>query len=105
MRLSVVTFMRPGPDPRGRPLGRIVDYARQIEKRGFPGIWVTDSVGRGRPTLDPLVGLGGGSRSTRADFDLLGADYDQRFRTLLRSLEVMRRAWGGEPVNGGALSP
>jgi alkanesulfonate monooxygenase SsuD/methylene tetrahydromethanopterin reductase-like flavin-dependent oxidoreductase (luciferase family) len=149
MRLSVVTFMRPGPDPRGRPLSRIVDYARQIEKRGFPGIWVTDSLGRGRPTLDPLVALGAlsvatqrvelgtavlqvslrhpielahrvqsvqalsggrlrlgvGSGSTRADFDLLGADYDQRFRTLMRSLEIMRRAWSGEPVNGGALSP
>jgi alkanesulfonate monooxygenase SsuD/methylene tetrahydromethanopterin reductase-like flavin-dependent oxidoreductase (luciferase family) len=149
MRLSVVTFMRPGAEPRGRPLGRIVDYARQIEKRGFPGIWVTDSLGRGRPTMDPLVALGAlsiatprvelgtavlqvslrnpielahrvqsvqalsggrlrlgvGSGSTRADFDLLGADYDQRFRTLMRSLEIMRRAWNGEPVNGGTLSP
>jgi alkanesulfonate monooxygenase SsuD/methylene tetrahydromethanopterin reductase-like flavin-dependent oxidoreductase (luciferase family) len=149
MRLSVVTFIRPGSEPRGRPLGRIVDYARQIEKRGFPGIWVTDSLGRGRPTLDPLVVLGAlsvatqrvelgtavlqvslrhpielahrvqsvqalsggrlrlgvGSGSTRADFDLLGADYGQRFRTLMRSLEIMRRAWNGEPVNGGMLSP
>ena len=149
MRLSVVTFMRPGTEARSRPLGRIVDYARQIEKRGFPGIWVTDSLGRGRPTLDPLVALGAlsvatprvelgtavlqvslrnpielahrvqsvqalsggrlrlgvGSGSTRADFDLLGADYDQRFRTLMRSLEIMRRAWSGEPVNGGTLSP
>ena len=49
--------------------------------------------------------LGVGSGSTRADFDLLGADYDQRFRTLMRSLEIMRRAWSGEPVNGGTLSP
>jgi alkanesulfonate monooxygenase SsuD/methylene tetrahydromethanopterin reductase-like flavin-dependent oxidoreductase (luciferase family) len=149
MRLSVVTFMRPGSEARGRPLSRIVDYAREIEKRGFPGIWVTDSLGRGRPTLDPLVALGAlsvatprvelgtavlqvslrnpielahrvqsvqalsggrlrlgvGSGSTRADFDLLGADYEQRFRTLMRSLEIMRRAWSGEPVNGGTLSP
>jgi len=149
MRLSVVSFMRPGAEPRGRPLARIVDYARQIERRGFPGIWVTDSLGRGRPSLDPLVVLGAlsvatqrvelgtavlqvslrhpielahrvqsvqalsagrlrlgvGSGSTRADFDLLGADYDQRFRTLMRSLEIMRRAWSGEPVNGGMLSP
>jgi len=49
--------------------------------------------------------LGVGSGSTRADFDLLGADYEQRFRTLMRSLEIMRRAWSGEPVNGGVLSP
>jgi alkanesulfonate monooxygenase SsuD/methylene tetrahydromethanopterin reductase-like flavin-dependent oxidoreductase (luciferase family) len=149
MRLSVVTFLRPGTEPRDRPLERIVDYARKIEKAGFPGIWVTDSLGRGRPTLDPLVVLGAlsaatkrielgtavlqislrhpielahrvqsvnalsggrlrlgvGSGSTRADFDLLGANYDQRFRTLMSSLEVMRRAWRGEPVNGGVLSP
>ena len=149
MRLSVVTFLRPGTEPRDRPLGRIVDYARRIERRGFPGIWVTDSLGRGRPTLDPLVALGVlsaatervelgtavlqvslrnpidlahrvqsvqavsggrlrlgvGSGSTRADFDLLGADYDRRFRTLMSSLEIMRRAWRGEPVNGGTLSP
>jgi alkanesulfonate monooxygenase SsuD/methylene tetrahydromethanopterin reductase-like flavin-dependent oxidoreductase (luciferase family) len=149
MRLSIVTFMRPADEARGRALSRIVDYARQIERRGFPGIWVTDSIGRGRPTLDPLVALGAlsvathrvelgtavlqvslrhpielahrvqsvqalsggrlrlgvGSGSTRADFDLLGADYEQRFRTLMRSLEIMRRAWKGEPVNGGVLSP
>jgi alkanesulfonate monooxygenase SsuD/methylene tetrahydromethanopterin reductase-like flavin-dependent oxidoreductase (luciferase family) len=49
--------------------------------------------------------LGVGSGSTRADFDLLGADYDRRFRTLMSSLEIMRRAWRGEPVNGGVLSP
>jgi len=149
MRLSVVTFLRPGTQPRDRPLGRIVDYARRIERRGFPGIWVTDSLGRGRPTLDPLVALGVlsaaterielgtavlqvsprnpielahrvqsvqavsggrlrlgvGSGSTQADFDLLGANYEQRFRTLMSSLEIMRRAWRGEPVNGGTLSP
>ncbi|MGC2201501.1 MAG: LLM class flavin-dependent oxidoreductase, partial [Stellaceae bacterium] len=149
MRLSIVTFLRPGTELRDRPLGRIVDYARRIEKSGFPGIWVTDSLGRGRPTLDPLVALGVlsaatqrvelgtavlqvslrnpielahrvqsvyalsggrlrlgvGSGSTRADFDLLGADYDRRFRTLMSSLETMRRAWRGEPVSGGTLSP
>jgi alkanesulfonate monooxygenase SsuD/methylene tetrahydromethanopterin reductase-like flavin-dependent oxidoreductase (luciferase family) len=149
MRLSVVTFLRPGAELRDRPLGRIVDYARRVEKRGFPGIWVTDSLGRGRPTLDPIVVLGAlsasterielgtavlqvslrhpielahrvqsahalsggrlrlgvGSGSTRADFDLLGANYEQRFRTLMTSLEIMRRAWRGEPVNGGILSP
>jgi alkanesulfonate monooxygenase SsuD/methylene tetrahydromethanopterin reductase-like flavin-dependent oxidoreductase (luciferase family) len=49
--------------------------------------------------------LGVGSGSTRADFDLLGADYDRRFRTLMSSLEIMRRAWRGERVNGGTLSP
>src|SRR5712672_1656438 len=148
MRLSVVTFMRPGAEPRDRPLARIVDYARRIEKSGFPGIWVTDSLGRGQPTLNPLVALGAlsaatqrvelgtavlqvslrhpielahrvqsvqalsggrlrlgvGSGSTRADFELLGGDYDHRFRAMRIALETMHRVWRGEPVNGGTLS-
>jgi alkanesulfonate monooxygenase SsuD/methylene tetrahydromethanopterin reductase-like flavin-dependent oxidoreductase (luciferase family) len=49
--------------------------------------------------------LGVGSGSTKADFDLLGYDYDARFRMLRSSLGIMRRAWRGEPANtGGTLS-
>lgn len=149
MRVSVVTFMQPGVEPRGQSFDRIANYARRVESAGFPGIWVTDSLGRGRPTLDPLVALaalcgvtrrvelgtavlqvslrhpvdlahrvqsvqalsgnrlrlGVGSGSTQADFDLFGADYASRFRTLMSSLETMRHAWRGETVNGGALVP
>jgi alkanesulfonate monooxygenase SsuD/methylene tetrahydromethanopterin reductase-like flavin-dependent oxidoreductase (luciferase family) len=149
MRLSIVTLMHPGPEPRGQTLDRIGNYARRIEGAGFPGIWVTDSLGRGRATLDPIVALatlagiakrielgtavlqvslrhpvdlahrvqsvqavsgnrlrlGVGSGSTQADFDLFGADYARRFRTLMTSLEVMRRTWRGEEVNGGVLTP
>src|ERR1700756_2716920 len=65
MRLSIVTFLHPATEPRDRPLGRVVDYVRRIEKSGFPGIWVTDSLGRGRPTLDPLVVLGMLSAATQ----------------------------------------
>jgi alkanesulfonate monooxygenase SsuD/methylene tetrahydromethanopterin reductase-like flavin-dependent oxidoreductase (luciferase family) len=149
MRLSVVTFMRPGTEAPRQSFERIANYARRIEASGFPGIWVTDSLGRGQPTLDPLVALGAlaaatkrvelgtavlqvslrhpvdlahraqsvqalsggrlrlgvGSGSTKADFDLLGADYQQRFRNLMSSLEIMRRAWRGEPLAGGTLTP
>src|SRR5690348_9873000 len=141
--------LSPGAEPHTQLLSRMADYARRIEASGFPGIWVGDSMGRGRPTLDPLTALaalaavtervelgtavlqvslrhpielahrvqsvqalsggrlrlGVGSGSTRADFDLLGADYAKRFRTLMSSLDIMRRAWRGEPVNGGNLSP
>src|SRR5229473_4812707 len=149
MRVSVMIRLGPGADPTDRPAQRITDYARRIEAGGFPGIWVGDSLGRGRPTLDPLIALatlcaatervelgiavlqvplrhpvelahrvqsvqalsggrlrlGVGSGSTRADFELLGADYDRRFRTLMSSLDIMRHAWRGAPVNGGTLSP
>jgi alkanesulfonate monooxygenase SsuD/methylene tetrahydromethanopterin reductase-like flavin-dependent oxidoreductase (luciferase family) len=149
--VKVSTMIRPDPgtEPHDRLLHRMADYARRIEARGFPGIWVGDSLGRGRPTLDPLIELsvvaavtervelgisvlqlplrhpielahrvqsvqalsanrlqlGVGSGSTRADFELLGADYDHRFGSMKRSLETMRHAWRGEPTNsGGALS-
>jgi alkanesulfonate monooxygenase SsuD/methylene tetrahydromethanopterin reductase-like flavin-dependent oxidoreductase (luciferase family) len=149
MRLSIVTFMHPGAEARGQSLDRISGYARRVESAGFPGLWVTDSAGRGRATLDPLVALaalagvtrriefgtavlqvslrqpvdlahrvqsvqalsgnrlrlGVGSGSTQADFDLFGADYAQRFRTLMSSLDTMRRVWRGDTVNGGALTP
>ena len=48
--------------------------------------------------------LGVGSGSTRADFELLGGDYDHRFRTFGIRLRTMRQVWRGEPVNGGTLS-
>jgi alkanesulfonate monooxygenase SsuD/methylene tetrahydromethanopterin reductase-like flavin-dependent oxidoreductase (luciferase family) len=149
MRVSVVTFLRPGAEPPGHSLERLAGYAQRVEASGFPALWVTDSFGRGWPTLDPLIVLGAlsaatrqialgtavlqvslrhpvelahriqsvhaladgrlrlgvGSGSTKKDFDLVGADYDGRFRNLMEGLQVMRRAWRGEEVNGGVLSP
>jgi alkanesulfonate monooxygenase SsuD/methylene tetrahydromethanopterin reductase-like flavin-dependent oxidoreductase (luciferase family) len=129
-------------------MDRVSDFARQVEARGFPGIWIGDSLGRGRPTLDSLqvltalaavtrrvelgisvlqlplrnpvelahrvqslqamsnkrLILGVGSGSTRDDFELLGYDYDHRFRTFKQDLDIMGRIWRAEPVNGGTLS-
>ena len=148
MKVSVQIRVSPGVISDDRPMRRIADYARRIEAAGFPGIWVGDSLGRGRPTLDPLATLaslcsvtervelgiavlqlplrhpielahrvqtlqamsnnrlilGVGSGSTRDDFELLGYDYDHRFRTFKNDLEIMHRVWNGEPVNGGTLS-
>jgi alkanesulfonate monooxygenase SsuD/methylene tetrahydromethanopterin reductase-like flavin-dependent oxidoreductase (luciferase family) len=148
VKVSTMIRFSAGTGPHDRLLGRTADYARRIEAAGFPGIWVGDSMGRGRPTLDPLVELavlasvtervelgigvlqlslrhpielahrvqsvqalsggrlrlGVGSGSTRADFELLGLDYDHRFRAMRIALETMHRIWRGEPVNGGALS-
>jgi alkanesulfonate monooxygenase SsuD/methylene tetrahydromethanopterin reductase-like flavin-dependent oxidoreductase (luciferase family) len=148
VKISTMIRFNPDTGPHDRLLGRAADYARRIEAAGFPGIWVGDSMGRGRPTLDPLVELavlaavtervelgigvlqlslrhpvelahrvqsvqalsggrlrlGVGSGSTRADFELLGLDYDHRFRAMRIALETMHRVWRGEPVNGGTLS-
>src|SRR5438034_11087915 len=133
---------RDGASPDRGLMDRITDFARQVEARGFPGIWIGDSLGRGRPTLDSLqvltalaaatrrvelgisvlqlplrnpielahrvqsvqamsnnrLILGVGSGSTRDDFELLGYDYDHRFRTFKNDLETMHRVWNGEPV-------
>ena len=146
MKVSAMIRLNAGA-PNGRLMADLVDYACRIEESGFPGIWVGDSLGRGRPTLDPLMELtavaavtqrvelgisviqvplrhpielahrvaslqalsgnrlrlGVGSGSTRADFELLGLDYETRFRTLRASLETMTRAWRGEPTSTGGV--
>ena len=149
MRVHVVNVMRGTPDIAGQTLDRFADFARDVEAKGFHGLWMTDSFGRGRATLDPIVlmsvaaavtkkieigtcvlqvpvrhpvelahrieslhaltgdrlMLGLGCGSTKADFDLVGEDYDSRFKTLMNSLEIMRQAWAGKPLAGGTLTP
>ena len=149
MRVHVVNVMRGTPEIAGQTLDRFAEFARDVEAKGFSGLWLTDSFGRGRATLDPIVlmsvaaamtkkveigtcvlqvpvrhpvelahrcaslhamlgdrlMLGLGCGSTKADFDLVGEDYEARFKTLMSSLEVMREAWAGKPVAGGQLTP
>ncbi|MGE0257474.1 MAG: LLM class flavin-dependent oxidoreductase [Alphaproteobacteria bacterium] len=148
MRVSTMLRITPAADPDSGLIDRIGDLARRTEDAGFPGIWLGDSLGRGRATLDPLsvlaalsgvtkrvelgisvlqlplrnpvelahrvqsvqalsggrLRLGIGSGSTRDDFELLGYDYDHRFRAFRQAIDTMRKVWNGEPVNGGALS-
>src|SRR5277367_7103329 len=133
MRVHVVNVMRGTEDIAGHTLDRFADFARNVEAKGFNGLWMTDSFGRGRATLDPIVlmsvaaavtkkieigtcvlqvpvrhpaelahrvqslhaitgdrlMLGLGCGSTKADFDLVGAEYEARFKTLMSSLEIM----------------
>ncbi|HTV89542.1 MAG TPA: LLM class flavin-dependent oxidoreductase [Stellaceae bacterium] len=148
MRVSTMIRISPQGNPDAGLIDRLTEFGRQVEARGFPGIWIGDSLGRGRPTLDSLqvlaalaaitrrvelgiavlqlplrnpielaqrvqsvqamsnnrLVLGVGSGSTRDDFTLLGYDYDHRFRTFRNDIDIMRRVWNGEPVNGGTLS-
>src|SRR3954453_23158882 len=149
MKVHVVHVTRPDPAIAGHTLDRIARLARQVESRGFAGLWLTDSFGRGRARLDPVVlmsvmaavtnrieigtcvlqlpvrhpvqlahriqslhamtgnrlQLGLGSGSTQADFDIVGADYTMRFKSLMPALQTMKRAWRGEPLEGGTLTP
>ena len=57
MKISTMVQINPKPEHRDGLMHRLTDYARRIEAAGFPGIWVGDSLGRGSPTLDPLVAL------------------------------------------------
>jgi alkanesulfonate monooxygenase SsuD/methylene tetrahydromethanopterin reductase-like flavin-dependent oxidoreductase (luciferase family) len=65
MRPGIV--MIPAPLPDGTPvMARAAAIARRAEALGFAGIWVTDSMARGRPTLDPLALLAALSPVTQA---------------------------------------
>lgn len=57
VKVSAMIRLSPGTEPHKGLLSHMADYARRIEGSGFPGIWVGDSLGRGRPTLDPLTAL------------------------------------------------
>jgi alkanesulfonate monooxygenase SsuD/methylene tetrahydromethanopterin reductase-like flavin-dependent oxidoreductase (luciferase family) len=48
--------------------------------------------------------FGVGTGSTKADFDVVQADFETRFKVLPGMLEAMRLTWNGEPVHGPALS-
>jgi alkanesulfonate monooxygenase SsuD/methylene tetrahydromethanopterin reductase-like flavin-dependent oxidoreductase (luciferase family) len=64
MRLGVVTI--PEPAGAGAPLAeRIQAVCRQAESLGFAGVWATDAMGRGRPTVDPLILLTAVATATR----------------------------------------
>ena len=54
MRVSTMIRINTGSAADGSLMDRIAGYAREVEARGFPGIWIGDSMGRGRPTLDSL---------------------------------------------------
>ncbi len=63
MRVGIVTMPVapasaepvPGVAPVVEQIGAI---AREVERLGFHGLWLTDAFARGKPTLDPLVMLG-----------------------------------------------
>jgi alkanesulfonate monooxygenase SsuD/methylene tetrahydromethanopterin reductase-like flavin-dependent oxidoreductase (luciferase family) len=56
MRLGIVTI--PRPTESGDLASHVIGIARDVERFGFHGLWVTDAFARGRPTLDPLILLG-----------------------------------------------
>src|SRR3954470_10567807 len=68
MRIGIVTI--PQPSPAGPPLvERVCTLARDVERLGFHGLWVTDAFARGKPTLDPLVLLAAlATQTSRIEF-------------------------------------
>jgi alkanesulfonate monooxygenase SsuD/methylene tetrahydromethanopterin reductase-like flavin-dependent oxidoreductase (luciferase family) len=54
MRIGIVTIPQPSAT-RPHVATRILELGRRVEELGLAGVWVTDALGRGRPTIDPLV--------------------------------------------------
>jgi alkanesulfonate monooxygenase SsuD/methylene tetrahydromethanopterin reductase-like flavin-dependent oxidoreductase (luciferase family) len=56
MKVGIVMIPHPlANDPSTTVIERVVDFGQRAERLGFAGIWVPDSLGRGRPTTDPLL--------------------------------------------------
>jgi len=60
-------------------------------------------------TMHALTGgrfsLGVGAGSTKADFDAVGVDYEERFKLLSSYLPIVRRLVNGEQVGTASLNP
>jgi alkanesulfonate monooxygenase SsuD/methylene tetrahydromethanopterin reductase-like flavin-dependent oxidoreductase (luciferase family) len=97
--VSAMIRLSPGAEHYSRFLPRMADYARRIEARGFPGIWVGDSLGRGRPTLDPLVALA--ALATATERVELGIGVLQV--PLRHPIELAHRVQSVQALSGGRL--
>src|SRR5260370_30069249 len=62
VKVSAMIRLSPGAEPHTRLLSHMAEYARRIEASGFPGIWVGDSMGRGRPADARSAHRAGGAR-------------------------------------------
>jgi alkanesulfonate monooxygenase SsuD/methylene tetrahydromethanopterin reductase-like flavin-dependent oxidoreductase (luciferase family) len=129
-------------------LEHVLALGHKAEAMQLGGVWATDSLGRGKPTLDPLIvlaalcgvterielgtsvlqitlrpavelahrvqtlnvlsrgrlRLGVGVGSTRADFEVAGAEFEHRFDRLQGTLDAMREAWRGKPAGPGVAT-
>src|ERR1700760_2721267 len=91
--------LSPGAEPHTGLRSRMGDYARRIEASGFPGIWVGDSMGRGRPTLDPLTALAALAAVT--EHAELGIGVLQV--SLRHPIELAHRVQSVQALSGGRL--
>jgi alkanesulfonate monooxygenase SsuD/methylene tetrahydromethanopterin reductase-like flavin-dependent oxidoreductase (luciferase family) len=99
MKVSTMIRLSPGAEHYTRLLPRMADYARRIEASGFPGIWVGDSLGRGRPTLDPLTALA--ALATATERVELGIGVLQV--PLRHPIELAHRVQSVQALSGGRL--
>ena len=66
MRLGIALVLRHVSLTDPRPVvEQLVDLVQGIEKLGFSGVWVTDTVGRGSRSMDPLTVLAALSSATK----------------------------------------
>ena len=91
--------LSPGAEHHTGLLPHMADYARRIEASGFPGIWVGNSLGRGRATLDPLTALA--ALATATERVELGISVLQV--PLRNPIELAHRVQTVQALSGGRL--
>lgn len=57
MRVGIASFLVERPADAMPTIDRLTSFAQRIEALGFSGLWVGDAMGRGEPTLDPMLAL------------------------------------------------
>jgi alkanesulfonate monooxygenase SsuD/methylene tetrahydromethanopterin reductase-like flavin-dependent oxidoreductase (luciferase family) len=64
MRVGIASFLVERPADTTPVADQFASFAQRVEKLGFSGIWVGDAMGRGEPTLDPMLALAALSSAT-----------------------------------------
>jgi alkanesulfonate monooxygenase SsuD/methylene tetrahydromethanopterin reductase-like flavin-dependent oxidoreductase (luciferase family) len=57
MRIGIASFLVERASDTVPMVSQLAEFARHVEQLGFSGIWVGDAMGRGEPTLDPMLAL------------------------------------------------
>src|SRR3954470_7854153 len=99
MRVSTMLRTSPAADPDNGLIDPIADLARRTEEAGFPGMWLGDSLGRGRPTLDPLsvlAALSGVTKRVELGISVLQLP-------LRNAVELAHRVQSVQALSGGRL--
>jgi alkanesulfonate monooxygenase SsuD/methylene tetrahydromethanopterin reductase-like flavin-dependent oxidoreductase (luciferase family) len=97
--LEIGLRMLPGTDHASFSVSRLIEQVRQADRAGFSSVWISDSLGRGAMTLDPLAVLTVAAGAA-ASLEVGTAVYQVPLR---EPVELAQRVLSAFALSGGRL--